>query len=138
MTGSGAFLVFHVGGHGCAVDIACVQEINRNVPITKVFATPPFVRGIINLRGQIVTIIDLACRLLGTGGQTPGKNIIIRSGNELVGLLVDDVEDIVTPGPDELLPAPPHLPPGIGAHALGVLASSEALVIILDPDSIAS
>jgi purine-binding chemotaxis protein CheW len=132
------YVVFHIGEHLCGIDIAHIQEINRNIPVTRVYGSPPFVRGVINLRGQIVTIIDLAARLTDRPATEGGKNVIVQGQDELIGLLVDEVDDIITPGPTGILPPPPHLDPGIGQHAVGVLPTEDSLVIILDAASVVS
>jgi len=81
---------FYVGDALCGMDILRVQEINKQLEITTVPRAPDFVRGIMNLRGQIVTIIDLGKKLglgeTGVNGKT--RNIIVNSGDEYIGLLV--------------------------------------------------
>ena len=132
------YLVFRVGDVCCGVDVGVVQEINRNMDITRVFLAPEHVRGVINLRGRIVTVVDLA-RRLGVETALPPespKNVVVSSRGELVGLLVDDVDDIVQAG-DGLLRPPPHLPERFGACALGVLPSEDRLVVVLDVDEVA-
>ena len=134
------FLVFRLGENRCAVDIGRVQEINQNMDITRVFGAPAHVRGVINLRGQIVTVIDLAHRLGIRTEEPPAspKNVVVNCRGERIGLLVDDVDDIVPATKGGLLPPPPHLPESFGACALGVIPAEEALVIVLDVDGAAT
>lgn len=132
------YLVFSAGDACCAVAIGSVQEINRSMEVTRVFNAPTHVLGVMNLRGQIVTVIDLA-RRLGTSpeGESPAsKNVVIRSRGEAIGLRVDEVDDIVTAGSGGLLPPPPHLPGEIGTCALGVITAGERLAIVLDVDGL--
>ena len=133
------YLVFRVGGVRCGIDVARVQEINRNMDVTRVFSAPPDVVGVINLRGSIVTLLDLAQRLGVPDDDERGhpKNVIVSSQGEVVGLVVDDVEDIVSAGPGEVLPPPAHLPDGIRRCATGVLPMRDLLVILLDADQAA-
>jgi purine-binding chemotaxis protein CheW len=132
-------LVFRIGEVVFGLDIVQVQEINRNIEVTRVYSAPAYVRGVINLRGQIVTIIDLAHRLnvgVEARAERP-KNIIVESRGELVGILVDEIEDIVQASAADLLPLPPHIPKGIGAAAVGVLPLPGSLVVVLDVDAAA-
>lgn len=133
-------LVFRVGEVLCGIDISSVQEINRNMDITRVFAAPSYVRGVINLRGQIVTIVDLGRRLGVSSLEEPAspKNVVVRSRGEDVGLWVDDIDDIVTVGKSGILPAPPHLPQALAACAIGVLTADNGLVVVLDVDCAAA
>ncbi len=136
---SGEYLVFLVGEVRCGVDIAQVLEINRNMDLTRVFTAPAHVRGVINLRGQIVTIIDLAQRLGVEVEEAPvsPRNVVVDSRGEAIGLLVSDIDDIISAGAGALLPPPPHLPQGVAACTLGVLPAADNLVVILDVDRIA-
>jgi purine-binding chemotaxis protein CheW len=132
------YVVFRVGELRCGLPIQRIQEIDRNLPITRVHTAPPWVRGVINLRGRIVTIIDLAERF-GTERERVAadcKTVVAQADDELIGLLVDEVDDIVTPGPTGVLPSPPHLPQRVGQYASGVLALEDTLVILLDADTI--
>ena len=76
------------------IDALTVQEVLRNPGLTPVPLAPPAVRGLINLRGQIVTAIDLGARL----GRTPTErrmNVVVRSREGSVSLLVDRIADVV-------------------------------------------
>ncbi len=132
------YVVFRVGELRCGLPIHRIQEIDRNMPITRVHTAPPWVRGVINLRGRIVTIIDLAARLGVQRACSAGscKTVVAQADDELIGLLVEEVDDIVTPGPTGVLPTPPHLPQRVGQYAAGVLVLEDSLVILLDADTI--
>lgn len=76
------------------IDALTVQEVLRNPGLTPVPLAPPAIRGLINLRGQIVTAIDLGARL----GRTPTErrmNVVVRAGEGSVSLLVDRIDDVV-------------------------------------------
>jgi purine-binding chemotaxis protein CheW len=132
------FLVFRAGSARCGVDIARVHEINRNMDVTRVFTAPAHVRGVINLRGQIVTVVDVGRRLAMESPHPPRspKNVVVESEGELIGLLVDDIDDIVKAPPGGPLPPPRHLPEALGACAVGVLPAEDELVVLLDVDAL--
>ena len=87
---------FYVGDSLCGMDILKVQEINKLLEMTEVPLAPDYVKGILNLRGQIVTVIDLGSKLnladTDTGSDT--RNIIVNSNGEYIGLLVDRIGDV--------------------------------------------
>ncbi len=89
------FVTFRVGKRLMGVEITQVREVNRALDITPVPHARAYVRGLINLRGQIVTILDLGARLgLGPAQITPlSHNLVLKS--EDVGLLVDDIGEVV-------------------------------------------
>ncbi len=90
-------LTFQVGGQEYALDIMSVREIRGWTKATPLPHAPSFVRGVINLRGTVLTIVDLADRLGMGAAQTSERNVIIvvHTGKETVGLLVDAVSDIL-------------------------------------------
>jgi len=127
-------VVFRVGEQLCGVDIDVVQEVNKHLDVTPVHQGPAIVRGIVNLRGQIITIIDLR-RCLGLEPQPIGRrarSVVVRRGDEAVGLLVEDVDDILPAPTDDILPMPPHLRGPWGELFEGVYRMSDRLVAVLD------
>lgn len=104
------FLTFQVGGQEYAIDIMSVREIRGWSKATPLPHAPDFVRGVINLRGTVLTIVDLADRLGMGKAQTNERNVIIvvKAEKETVGLLVDAVSDILATQKSELQ-APPEM-----------------------------
>jgi len=102
---------FFVGDALCGMDILNIQEINKLMDMTKVPQAPSYVIGILNLRGQIVTIIDLGKKLgLGATEATPiSRNIIVNSPGEHVGLLVSQLSDVVSADTDRIERAPANM-----------------------------
>ena len=99
---------FRIGDQEFCVDIMSVREIRGWTVATPLPRTPDFVRGVINLRGAVLPIIDLSARL-GLGFTEPeARHVIIvcRINNQMVGLLVDAVSDIVDIQISALRPAP--------------------------------
>jgi purine-binding chemotaxis protein CheW len=125
--------VFHVGQYVCGLSIATIQEINKNLLLTPVHEAPDYVRGIINLRGNIVTVIDLR-RKLGLEPislQPSTRNVIVKLDREMVGLLVDAVDDIIEIDSATILPTPAHLAKELGDAFEGVVQLDNELVAIL-------
>src|SRR5438874_826198 len=90
------YCTFYVDGHYFGLEVLNVQEIIRYQEMTRVPLAPSVVRGLINLRGQIVTAIDLRRRLGLTerpADQSP-MNVVIRTDDEAVSLLVDEIGDV--------------------------------------------
>lgn len=90
------FATFRIDSHLLGLDIMTVREVNKALDITPVHHAPHFVRGFLNLRGQILTIFDLGLRL-GLGRRTLSEesyNVILKG--EAVGLIVDAMDEIVT------------------------------------------
>lgn len=125
--------VFRVGRYVCGLFISSIQEINKNLTLTPVHEAPDYVRGIINLRGNIVTVIDLR-RKLGlapTTIETGTRNVIVKHDREMVGLLVDSVDDIVEIDRASVLPTPAHLAKELGDAFEGVVPLGSEIVAIL-------
>jgi purine-binding chemotaxis protein CheW len=89
-------VVFSLGSEEYALPISTVHEIIRFTEPRSVASDVPWVRGVIGLRGKIIPIYDLAARLGLQVGTTPGKIVIVESGTEQVGVMVDEVEEVLT------------------------------------------
>jgi purine-binding chemotaxis protein CheW len=90
-------LLLVVGDFLYALDGAAVREITQPRPVTRLPGALPHVRGLMNLRGEIITVIDLAQRLTGIPVRNPDYSVILVTANErTLGLLVDDVRDVET------------------------------------------
>ncbi|MEA1923261.1 MAG: chemotaxis protein CheW [Pseudomonadota bacterium] len=122
------------------LDTMLVQEIIKVPEITKVYQAPEEIIGIINLRGKIVTIIDLAIKLdLPTEVETNNRRIIIvESHNEPFGLMVDAINDVIHIDGDELGPAPANVRITQGRFITGVFRDEEQLIAILNIEEIVS
>jgi purine-binding chemotaxis protein CheW len=99
---------FRIGEQEFCVDIMAVREIRGWTQATPLPQAPSYVRGVINLRGAVLPIVDLAARL-GLGDTEPSvRNVIIvvRIGQRLVGLLVDAVSEVLTATSDMIQPTP--------------------------------
>lgn len=127
---------FQLGGDDgiFGVDASLVQEVVMVGELTPVRHSPDYVAGIRNLRGRIITVIDLCVRLgLGSVEIGPESRILIADWKgEPVGLLVDRVADAITLGAGELDSAPPNLHGVQMQKLLGVFRTGERLAALLD------
>src|SRR5690606_29398935 len=91
-------IAFAVGKQEFCIDVMSVREIRGWTPATVLPHSQPFVRGVINLRGAVLPIMDLAVRLGFPPAEAMGRHVIIvvQVGSQLIGLLVDAVSDILT------------------------------------------
>ncbi len=125
---------FYLGKAMCGIDINLVQEINKQLNFTIVPHAPEYVLGIMNLRGKIVTIIDLGKKLGLSETQFTDSTriIIIESQEEYLGLLVDQVTDVVTTDWDHVSSPPSNIKGLKGRFFQGVYQSKTKLIAILD------
>jgi len=129
---------FYIGDALYGIDILNIQEINRNMDITWVPQAKEYVKGVLNLRGQIVTIIDLGKKL----GLSPAnmekenRNIIVNSQDEYIGFLVDQISDVLPADPNKIEPAPANISGIQGKYFQGVFKTEHSLIGILDIDTV--
>ncbi|WP_300682328.1 chemotaxis protein CheW [Nocardioides sp.] len=133
------YCTFWVAGLYFGVDVDQVQEVLRHQPMTPVPRAHEAVHGLINLRGQIVTAVDLRARLRlpeRAEGELP-MNVIVRSRGEVVSLLVDDIGDVIDaeqPGGLGMEPPPSNLPADVREVVVGVRPLTDAILLVLDAD----
>lgn len=101
-------ITFEVEGQSFAIDIMSTREIRAWTPVTRLPNAPPHIAGVVNLRGTVLPVIDLAARLGWKTTQATARHaiIVVQVGGQAKGLIVDSVSDIVTM-PDGALQAPP-------------------------------
>ena len=132
------FATFYVGHMLLGIDIGCVQEINRQLESTQVPHAPKYVCGVINLRGEVATVIDLGTIL----GMPPAKttrstrNLIVHHQGEAIGLLVDRISDILTLEEDQINPPPANVGGVDGRLMNGVCTLESEIVVLLDVDQV--
>ena len=129
---------FYIGGALCGMDILMVQEINKHLEMTKVPQAQEYVTGILNLRGEIVTVIDLGIKLglSSTRISEKTRNIIVNSKDEHVGLLVDSIADVVQAESDKVEPAPANIGGVKGKYFEGVFKTEKSLIGILNVEEV--
>lgn len=106
--GSREFLVFSLGAEEYAIDILKVQEIRGYDNVTRIANAPDFIKGVSNLRGVIVPIVDLRIkfRLDGVGYDEQTVVIVVNIAARIVGIVVDRVSDVITLAGEQVKPAP--------------------------------
>lgn len=130
--------LFKAGNMFCGLETHHVQEINHNLGITPVHRAPEYVRGVINLRGEIVTVIDMH-RKFGLG---PGiideetQVVVVRYEDELIALLVDTIYDVVIAKQSDISAPPSNVDGVSGAFFNGVYRMEKDLVAVLDIDEL--
>jgi purine-binding chemotaxis protein CheW len=133
-------VVFTVEGKVLGVDILKVHEILRMVEVTPFPRMPDFALGAINLRGRVVPVINLRAKL-GLPDRPPGPktcNLLVRSGDQVIGLLVDEVSEVLEI-PAEFLESPEQGPAWMRSDLFSGLGKLPGrLLMILNPDRLLS
>jgi purine-binding chemotaxis protein CheW len=136
MNESKQFATFYLHGLFFGVEVLKVQEVIRYQQMTRVPVAPAMIRGLINLRGQIVTAIDLRCRLElppRPEGQLP-MNVVVRTDEGAVSLLVDTIGDVIDVE-ESAFERPPETLRGAARDFIrGVYKLKGQLLLILDAD----
>ncbi|HEX5129938.1 MAG TPA: chemotaxis protein CheW [Usitatibacter sp.] len=126
------FLTFRLGDEEYAVDILQVREIRANEPITHIAGAPSFVKGVINLRGTIVPIVDLRVKL---GFDAPSGSpvvMILSISGRVVGVMVDAVNDVMRLAAGEIRPAP-EIAGAIGQRFIaGIAPVGDRMLVVVD------
>ncbi len=127
-------VVFSLGREEFAVEVTQVREIMRMEEITRMPKSPHFVEGIINLRGQIIAVIDLAKRLNLESAERSGESriIVVEAEDVKVGMIVDSVSEVLRVGADAVEPSPTLAADISGAYLQGVVKEDNRLIILLD------
>lgn len=129
---------FRNGGRPYAIQALLIQEIVRQDTFAPVDNADDYIVGILNLRGKIVTVIDLGCRLgEEPATETEGKSVlVIPYAEEHLGLLVDEMDDVVSIDPHKIGPVPSNVDPAAAQYFQGIIKMEEEMVTILEPTTI--
>jgi len=126
-------VLFKVGKLICWIDIENVHEISRTAQITRVYRAREYISGVINLRGQIVSIIDLKKRLgLSAGDVSKNQVVVVKAQGENVGLLIDEINDIVGVDPKDMEEVPANIAGVNKSFFLSVFKTKENLIPVID------
>jgi purine-binding chemotaxis protein CheW len=130
------YCTFDVGGLLVGIEVERVQEVLRDQGITPVPLADPSVLGLLNLRGQIVTAVDVRHRF-GLAERTPGQSVahvIVRCADEAVSLAVDVEDEVVAVDDDAYEHVPETISQSIASLLTGVYKLDAALLLVLDTD----
>jgi purine-binding chemotaxis protein CheW len=131
---------FHLGNEEYGLDITTVQEIILMGAITKVPRVPDFVRGLINLRGKIIPVVDLRLRfgmdIAESGEHT--RIIVVNASGNIFGIVVDAVNEVLRIERDQIESAPAELLGLDQSYIQGLVKREEKIMILLNIDSILS
>jgi purine-binding chemotaxis protein CheW len=134
------YITFEVGGQVFGLDIMAIREIRAWTPITRLPRVPHYVAGVVNLRGAVLPIIDLAARLGWEPTEaTPRHAIVVtQTDGQARGLIVEAVRDIVTITSESLQPPPASADGSIVSFIEGLAATDERMVMILNLQAVSS
>jgi purine-binding chemotaxis protein CheW len=131
-------IAFRIGEQEFCVDIRAVREIRGWTKATALPQSPAYVRGVINLRGAVLPIVDLSCRL-GLGSATPSARhviIVARVGLRTVGLLVEAVSDILTFSEEAIQPTPDIACDTVRSFVKGVIPVEGRMISLIALDGL--
>lgn len=133
-------IVFCAGGENFGVKIEEVREIIKIGMITPIPESPTFIKGIINVRGEIVTAIDIKARFsLAPKNEIESKHIIVtKNDDNLFGLIVDEVIEVLRMQKKDIKSAPSFLDKINEKYVSGIVSHEERLIILLDIDQVLS
>jgi purine-binding chemotaxis protein CheW len=132
------FCTFYVEDLLLAIDVLDVQEVIRFQEMTRVPTAPAVLRGLINLRGQIVTAIDLRRRLDLSPADDDRRpmNVVVRTDDGAISLLVDQIGDVLQLDESDCEPAPETIPAKIRDLLAGIYRLPDRLLIVLNPQRV--
>lgn len=131
---------FRLGEDLYAADIMRIKEIIRLQKLATLPKSPPFVEGVLSLRGTVIPVVDLRRRfdLAVTPHSRDTRLLIVTVGGQVVGLVVDEVTEVISV-PVRDIKAPPRMATGVGAEYLvGVCLARDSLIMLLNLDRILS
>lgn len=132
------YIMFIVGGQEFCTEVTFVREIRGWTPVTPLPHAPSFVRGVINLRGAVLPIVDLSERL-GFDPTVPTARhviIVVQVGKQIIGLLVDAVSDIITHSAADIQTTPEVASEATKSFIRGVIAINNRMVSLLTLPSV--
>jgi purine-binding chemotaxis protein CheW len=134
------FLTFTLGGEEYGIDILKVQEIRSHEPCTRIAHAPDFIKGVINLRGVIVPIVDLRIKFgVGEAAFTPFTVVIILNiGHRVMGMVVDGVSDVIGLHAEQIKAAPEMGAAIDTRYLMGLGTVEERMIILVDIEHLMS
>lgn len=133
-------LAFRLGDEEYGLSIQKVQELRGYDTVTRIANSPAFIKGVINLRGIIVPIVDMRIRFnLGTPTYDPLTVVVVLNiAGRTIGMVVDSVSDVITLSPEQIRPAPDMQGAMDSACIFGIGTIDERILILIDIDKLMS
>ena len=142
---AGKFLTFLLGSESYGIEVLSIREIIRMQQVTPVPKMPEHVRGVINLRGKVIPIIDLRVKLALPLTETTERTCVIvldiqpeAGENTLLGIVVDAVEEVVNIDSDQIEPSPDFGTDISREGCIGIATRNEGLMTLLDIKKVVS
>ena len=137
-TGAVEFVSFVAGGQNFCIQITQIREIRRWAPVTMLPHSPNYVLGVINLRGAVIPIVDLACRLGFPQTEASERHVIIMTslGERVIGLLVDSVSEVISASSDMRRETPQVPQDESRRYISGLIAQDEGMTRIVDIEAL--
>jgi purine-binding chemotaxis protein CheW len=134
------FLAFKLGAEEYGIDILRVQEIRSYEEPTRIANAPSFIKGVVNLRGVIVPIVDMRLKfnLEQASYDSFTVVIVLNIGKRVMGMVVDGVSDVITLTPEQLRPVPEFNSTIQSDHLLAIGAVQDRMLILVDIDKLMS
>ena len=132
------FLAFTLGQEEYGLDILRVQEIRGYEPVTRIANAPAFIKGVVNLRGTIIPVVDMRIKF-NLGEPTYDQFtvvIILNIVGRIVGMVVDSVSDVTTLSPEQVKPAPEIGTVFDTEYLIGLGTIGERMLILVDIDKL--
>lgn len=134
--GSMQLVSFKLGGETFGIEITKIREIILVGEITHVPETPPYVKGLINLRSTVIPVIDLRARFSLAESELTGDSriMVLHVGSRTIGIMVDSVNEVLRVTREQISPAPPTVTSSGNEYMTGLVRLKEELLILLDVD----
>lgn len=138
MTDHNRYCTFRLGDLYLGIEVMRVQEVLRAQDATPVPLTNPVIGGLMNLRGEIVTMIDLRHRLGLDAAELAesSMNVVVRTTDGVVSLLVDEIDDVIDVDDTSFEPPPATLPSPLRELLVGVYKLDGRLLLVLDAEQV--
>ncbi len=128
------FVTFTIAGQLFGISVMNVQDVLSTRQINPIPLAPPEIAGSLNLRGRIVTVIDVRLRLglASRGDEDKGMSIVVEHGQDLYSLMVDSVSEVLALANSDFEDNPPTLDPRFREYSAGIYRLSHTLLVVLD------
>lgn len=126
-------VIFALGDDRFAVDVGQVREVLRTPPLTRLPGAPEYVRGVANLRGEVVPVVDLRVKLGEPEGDHEDTRVVVcELEGEVIGIEVDEVQEVATLDPEQIHPAPRRWVEQSQQAVTGIARLDEELILVVD------